>query len=74
VVPGRRSSFVPRISLLQVMLNRRTVVQPSGLQPVNEIAASQDNDGVPVFTDFSVCLAVEMRGGDQYAELAVPEP
>jgi hypothetical protein len=59
---------------LQVALDGGHVAEPSGLEPVNEIAACQDDHRMPVFTDFAVSLGVEMRGSDQDPELAVPEP
>jgi hypothetical protein len=65
---------VRRIGLLQVIPNNGSVVQSPGLQPVDYVTARQDNDGMPVFTDFAVSLDVEVRGSDQDAELAVPEP
>ena len=51
----------------------RDVVHSPGLQPIDHIAARQDDDGVPAFADFPVSLGVEVRGSDQDAELAVPE-
>jgi hypothetical protein len=49
------------------------VVQSPGFQPVNQIAACQHNDRVPVFTDLAVSLGIKMGGGDQNTELAVPQ-
>ena len=52
----------------------RDVVQSPGLQSLDHIAACQDDYRVPVLADFFVSLTVEVRGGDQNAELAMPEP
>jgi hypothetical protein len=59
---------------VQVLPQDRNVVQSSGLQSLDHIAARQDDYRVPVFPDLPVSLTVEVRGSDQDAELAVPEP
>lgn len=50
------------------------VSRPLFLEDVGDVAAGQDDDGVAVFADFLVCLAVQVGGGDQDAELAVAQP
>ena len=49
-------------------------VEAAFLEDVGDVAAGQDDDGVSVFADFLVGLAVQLGGGDQDAELAVPQP
>ena len=59
---------------MQMLPQDRNVVQSSGLQSLDHIAARQDDYRVPVLPDLPVSLTVEVRGSDQDAELAVPEP
>jgi hypothetical protein len=59
---------------LKVTLEGSDVVEAALLEDVGNVAGGEDDDGVAVFPDFLVGPAVEVRGGDQDAELAVAEP
>lgn len=43
-------------------------------QPLHEIDASDDDNGVAVLADFSICLCIYDRSGNQHAELSVAKP
>ena len=42
-------------------------------QRLDNVAATDERNGVPVGSDFGVDLAVEVGGGDEDAEVAVSE-
>ena len=46
-------------------------VQALGLEDLGDVPPGKDDDGVPVLADLLVGLAVDVRGGDQDAELPV---
>jgi len=47
-------------------------VESAFLKDVCDVAAAEDDYRVAVFADFLVGLVIEVEGGDQDAELAVP--
>jgi len=54
---GSGSLPVGRVGIVQVLPDGRDVVQSSGLQSLDHIAACQDDYRVPVFADFLLSLA-----------------
>ena len=48
-------------------------IKATSLQHIDDIAAGEDYDRMAVFSNFSVGLSVDVRRGDQYAELAVTQ-
>jgi hypothetical protein len=73
-VRRHRSLHARWVGIVQVLPDGRDVVQSSGFQPLDYIAACQHDYRVSVFADFLVSLGVEVGGGDKDAELAVPKP
>ena len=61
-----------RIRTAQELPDGWDVVQSSSLQPLDHIAARQDDYRVAIFADLLVRLAIEVRGSDQDAKLTVP--
>jgi len=63
-----------RVFLSQVTAEAGGGVVAAFLEDVCDVAAGEDDYGVAVLADFLVGLIIEVRGGDQDAELAVPQP
>lgn len=49
-------------------------VEAGGFEDVGDVAPGDHDDRVVVLADLPVSLGVEVGGGDQDAELAVPKP
>jgi hypothetical protein len=59
---------------MQITPECRGTVHSAGFENVYQIAAGQYYDGMSVLADLPVGLGVQVRCGDQYAELAMPQP
>ena len=66
--------FAERVILLQITPDCRRAVYSAGLEDVDQVAACLYYYRVPVLADLPVGLGVQVRCGDQYAELAMPQP
>jgi hypothetical protein len=66
--------LTPWMVVVQMAAESCDGVEAALLEDIGDVAAGQDDDGMAVFADFLVGLAVQVGGGDQDAQLAVAEP
>jgi hypothetical protein len=62
------------VFLLEVRLEGLDGVRALALEDLGDVSPGEDDDGVTVLADLLVALAVDVRGGDEDAELPVSQP